>query len=289
MPPRSIEQQLAELTGSLRREYAAHGVPTDEVDAAIAAVRTRFAGATVLTYVPILVERGVRDRLRRPATPPVRECPSRAVPEAPLRRRERDLAGVLRSLRLRTALRGRGDDAGARRRGRPHGDRSARRPADRALRAHSSVPVIIVSARDSELDKVVAFELGADDDVCRPYSSRELVARIRAVLRRRAPGDARADTDLLRAGPVVMDVRRHRVTMAGTQVTLRLREFELLQYLLHNVRRVFSRRQILDRVWGGTPTCGKTIDVHVSRLRARIEPDPATPRYVTTVRYRLAS
>lgn len=162
----------------------------------------------------------------------------------------------------------------------------------RALRTRSSVPVIIVSARDSELDRVLAFELGADDYVSRPYSSRELIARVRAVLRRRRPpDDAGTDPDLLRAGPISMDVRRHRVTVSGSEVALRLREFELLEYLLRNTGRVVTRGQILDRVWGPDRSCAKTVDVHVNRLRARIEPDPAVPRHVLTIRgmgYRLA-
>lgn len=154
----------------------------------------------------------------------------------------------------------------------------------RALRARSaSVPVIIVSARATEIDKVVAFEIGADDYVCRPYSSRELAARMRAVLRRRTAAPRQAE--LLTAGPLTMDLARHRVTVAGSEVALRLREFELLEYLLRNPGRALSRRQIVDRVWGpARDEASKTVDVHVNRIRARIERDPAAPRHLLTVR-----
>lgn len=153
----------------------------------------------------------------------------------------------------------------------------------RALRARSaSLPVIIVTTRAAEIDKVVAFESGADDYVCRPYSSRELAARMRAVLRRRA--GARPTSELLRVGAITMDVGRHRVTVAGTEITLPLKEFELLEYLLRNPGHVLSRRQILDRVWGtDRPDAAKTVDVHVYRIRSRIEPDPTTPIRLLTV------
>jgi two-component system response regulator RegX3 len=156
-----------------------------------------------------------------------------------------------------------------------------------ALRARSSsVPVIIVSARAAEIDKVVAFEVGADDYVCRPYSTLELAARMRAVLRRRVPGCVRPEPELLRAGSLTMDVGRHRVTVAGREVTLPLREFELLAYLLRNCGLVLSRRQILDRVWGadGGGDVANTVEVHVNRIRSRIEEHPTVPRRLLTVR-----
>ena len=156
----------------------------------------------------------------------------------------------------------------------------------KALRTKSSVPVIMVTARDSEIDKVVGLELGADDYVTKPYSARELIARIRAVLRR--GGDA-ADDDLaigvLEAGPVRMDVERHIVAVNGQQITLPLKEFDLLEYLLRNSGRVLTRGQLIDRVWGADYVGDtKTLDVHVKRLRSKIEPDPANPKHLVTVR-----
>ena len=156
----------------------------------------------------------------------------------------------------------------------------------KSLRTRSSVPVIMVTARDSEIDKVVGLELGADDYVTKPYSARELIARIRAVLRR--GGDA-ADDDLaigiLEAGPVRMDVERHIVAVNGQQITLPLKEFDLLEYLLRNSGRVLTRGQLIDRVWGADYVGDtKTLDVHVKRLRSKIEPDPANPKHLVTVR-----
>ena len=156
----------------------------------------------------------------------------------------------------------------------------------KSLRSRSSVPVIMVTARDSEIDKVVGLELGADDYVTKPYSARELIARIRAVLRR--GGDA-ADDDLaigvLEAGPVRMDVERHIVAVNGQQITLPLKEFDLLEYLLRNSGRVLTRGQLIDRVWGADYVGDtKTLDVHVKRLRSKIEPDPANPKHLVTVR-----
>ena len=156
----------------------------------------------------------------------------------------------------------------------------------KSLRTRSSVPVIMVTARDSEIDKVVGLELGADDYVTKPYSARELIARIRAVLRR--GGDA-ADDDLaigiLEAGPVRMDVERHIVAVNGQQITLPLKEFDLLEYLLRNSGRVLTRGQLIDRVWGADYVGDtKTLDVHVKRLRSKIEPDPASPKHLVTVR-----
>jgi two-component system response regulator RegX3 len=154
----------------------------------------------------------------------------------------------------------------------------------RQLRSRSTVPVIMLTAKDSEIDKVVGLEIGADDYVTKPYSSRELVARIRAVLRRRAePEDLLAGT--IEAGPVRMDVERHVVTVSGASVPMPLKEFELLEMLLRNAGRVLTRGQLIDRVWGSDYVGDtKTLDVHVKRLRAKIEPDPKEPRYLVTVR-----
>jgi two-component system, OmpR family, response regulator RegX3 len=144
----------------------------------------------------------------------------------------------------------------------------------RALRAKSSVPVIMLTARDSEIDKVVGLELGADDYVTKPFSSRELLARVRAVLRRGGEPEEVAPATL-EAGPVRMDVERHVVTVGGAQVSLPLKEFELLELLLRNAGRVLTRGQLIDRVWGADYVGDtKTLDVHVKRLRAKIEPDP---------------
>ncbi len=156
----------------------------------------------------------------------------------------------------------------------------------RALRQRSTVPVIMVTARDSEIDKVVGLEIGADDYVTKPYSARELIARVRAVLRR---GGESADGELLpqvlAAGPVRMDVERHVVTVDGGEIPLPLKEFDLLEYLLRNVGRVLTRGQLIDRVWGADYVGDtKTLDVHVKRLRSKIEPDPASPRHLVTVR-----
>jgi two-component system, OmpR family, response regulator RegX3 len=156
----------------------------------------------------------------------------------------------------------------------------------RQLRSRSHVPIIMVTARDSEIDKVVGLEIGADDYVTKPYSPRELVARIRAVLRRQTGTDvAETGTPTLAAGPVRMDVERHVVTVAGTPVPLPLKEFELLEMLLRNAGRVLTRGQLIDRVWGADYVGDtKTLDVHVKRLRSKIEPEPSTPRYIVTVR-----
>lgn len=157
----------------------------------------------------------------------------------------------------------------------------------RQLRARSGVPVIMVTARDSEIDKVVGLEIGADDYVTKPYSSRELIARIRAVLRRGVENEDGGDGDpgVLEAGPVRMDVERHVVVVEGATITLPLKEFDLLEYLLRNSGRVLTRGQLIDRVWGGDYVGDtKTLDVHVKRLRAKIEPDPSTPVHLITVR-----
>lgn len=154
------------------------------------------------------------------------------------------------------------------------------------LRARSSVPVIMVTARDSEIDKVVGLELGADDYVTKPYSARELIARIRAVLRRGGEADDLGLADgVLEAGPVRMDVERHVVSVNGKPITLPLKEFDLLEYLMRNSGRVLTRGQLIDRVWGADYVGDtKTLDVHVKRLRSKIEADPASPTHLVTVR-----
>ena len=154
----------------------------------------------------------------------------------------------------------------------------------RALRVRSTVPVIMLTAKDSEVDKVVGLELGADDYVTKPYSTRELVARIRAVLRRHGEPDELVPTTV-EAGPVRLDVDRHVVSIAGQPVAMPLKEFELLELLLRNAGRVLTRGQLIDRVWGADYVGDtKTLDVHVKRLRSKIEPNPAAPRHIVTVR-----
>src|SRR5689334_5674118 len=155
----------------------------------------------------------------------------------------------------------------------------------RQLRQKSNVPVIMITARDSEIDKVVGLEIGADDYVTKPYSPRELVARIRAVLRRQTGDTGELTPPSLSAGPVRMDVDRHVVTVGGDAVQLPLKEFELLELLLRNAGRVLTRGQLIDRVWGADYVGDtKTLDVHVKRLRSKIEPEPSAPRYIVTVR-----
>jgi two-component system, OmpR family, response regulator RegX3 len=155
----------------------------------------------------------------------------------------------------------------------------------RQLRQRSAVPIIMVTARDSEIDKVVGLEIGADDYVTKPYSPRELVARIRAVLRRQGGEATEVTTPTLAAGPVRMDVERHVVTVAGASVQLPLKEFELLELLLRNAGRVLTRGQLIDRVWGADYVGDtKTLDVHVKRLRSKVEPEPSAPRHIVTVR-----
>ena len=153
----------------------------------------------------------------------------------------------------------------------------------RRIRASSSVPIIMVTARDSEIDTVVGLELGADDYVTKPFSQRELLARMRAVLRRR--GEPEEPSTILEVGDVRLDADRHVVTVRGEQVKLALKEFELLEVLLANAGRVMTRGQLIDRVWGMDYVGDtKTLDVHVKRLRAKIESDPAQPQLLTTVR-----
>lgn len=159
----------------------------------------------------------------------------------------------------------------------------------REIRKTSSVPVIMLTAKDDEFDKVLGLELGADDYVTKPYSSRELLARIKAVLRRGDPttegsGES-ADDAVLRAAGVEMDVERHVVTVRGTEIPFPLKEFELLEMLLRNADRVLTRGQLIDRVWGSNYVGDtKTLDVHVKRLRGKIEEDPRKPVLLVTVR-----
>jgi len=155
----------------------------------------------------------------------------------------------------------------------------------RQIRVKSNVPIIMLTAKDSEVDKVVGLELGADDYVTKPYSSRELVARIRAVLRRRGEATEEVFDGILEAGPVRLDVERHIVTINSESVAFPLKEFELLEFLMRNSGRVLTRTQLIDRVWGSDYFGDtKTLDVHVKRLRAKIEKDPANPVFIQTVR-----
>ncbi len=155
----------------------------------------------------------------------------------------------------------------------------------RRIRMTSQVPIIMVTAKDSEIDKVVGLELGADDYVTKPFSSRELVARIRAVLRRRTSEPGATVDATLRAGSIEMDVERHVVTVDGETVKLPLKEFELLEVLMRNAGRVLTRGQLIERVWGSDYVGDtKTLDVHVKRLRSKIEPDPTEPSVLVTVR-----
>jgi two-component system response regulator RegX3 len=155
----------------------------------------------------------------------------------------------------------------------------------RQIRAKSSVPIIMLTAKDSEIDKVVGLEIGADDYVTKPYSSRELIARIRAVLRRGETGDATNIDGVLSVGPIRLDSDRHVISVNSEQVALPLKEFELLEFLMRNSGRVLTRMQLIDRVWGSDYVGDtKTLDVHIKRLRAKIEKDPANPELIQTVR-----
>jgi two-component system response regulator RegX3 len=155
----------------------------------------------------------------------------------------------------------------------------------REIRRTSSVPVIMLTAKDDEFDKVLGLELGADDYVTKPYSSRELLARIKAVLRRRQDTAEDEEDATLRVGGIEMDVDRHVVSVRGEQVTLPLKEFELLELLLRNADRVLTRGQLIDRIWGADYVGDtKTLDVHVKRLRAKVEEDPKNPVHLVTVR-----
>jgi two-component system response regulator RegX3 len=154
----------------------------------------------------------------------------------------------------------------------------------RNLRQRSSVPIIMVTAKDGEVDKVVGLELGADDYVTKPFSSRELVARIRAVLRRGGEPEELSPS-VVEAGPVRIDVERHIVSVRGQNVPMPLKEFVLLEFLVRNAGRVLSRGQLIDRVWGSDYVGDtKTLDVHVKRVRAKIEEDPGNPVSLLTVR-----
>jgi two-component system response regulator RegX3 len=152
------------------------------------------------------------------------------------------------------------------------------------LRARSNVPIIMLTAKDTEVDKVVGLELGADDYVTKPYSKAELVARIKAVLRRQGDSES-GEGSLISAGPVKIDVERHQVKINEELISLPLKEFELLEFLVRNSGRVLTRTQLIDRVWGSDYFGDtKTLDVHVKRLRAKIEKDPANPTYIQTIR-----
>jgi two-component system response regulator RegX3 len=157
----------------------------------------------------------------------------------------------------------------------------------RAIRTTSSVPIIMLTAKDSEVDKVVGLELGADDYVTKPYSSRELVARIKAVLRRGTPESMDSDSNpaIQVGGRIRMDVDRHQVSVNEILINLPLKEFELLEFLMRNEGRVLTRGQLIDRVWGGDYYGDtKTLDVHIKRLRSKIEVDPANPTLIHTIR-----
>jgi two-component system response regulator RegX3 len=155
----------------------------------------------------------------------------------------------------------------------------------RTIRATSQVPIIMLTAKDSEIDKVVGLELGADDYVTKPYSSRELVARIKAVLRRGSSDENLSEAGVHVSGNIRMDIERHLVTVNGIAISLPLKEFELLEYFMRNQGRVLTRTQLIDRVWGGDYYGDtKTLDVHVKRLRSKIEVDPANPLLIQTIR-----
>ena len=163
----------------------------------------------------------------------------------------------------------------------------------RTLRTKSSVPVIMLTAKDTEIDKVVGLEIGADDYVTKPYSYRELVARMRAVMRRGGETEGEDVDSVLRVGRVHMNTDRHEVKIDGTPVAMPLREFELLELFMRNANRVLTRGQIIDRIWGpGYVGDTKTLDVHVKRVRSKIEVDPSKPTMLKTVRglgYKLVS
>lgn len=154
------------------------------------------------------------------------------------------------------------------------------------IRDVSDTPIIMVTARDAEIDRVVGLEIGADDYVTKPYSSRELIARINAVLRRQRTVEKPAPAEItVEAGPVVMEVDAHRVTVRGEEVQLPLKEFHLLEYLMRNAGRVMPRAQLINRVWGADYVGDtKTLDVHIKRLRSKVEEDPSNPVHLVTVR-----
>jgi two-component system response regulator RegX3 len=155
----------------------------------------------------------------------------------------------------------------------------------RTIRTKSKVPIIMVTAKADEVDKVVGLEIGADDYVTKPFSSRELVARIRAVLRRNSDFEEEPVISTLEVGPVRIDVERHKVSVRGEAISLPLKEFDLLELLMRNAGRVLTRGQLIDRVWGSNYVGDtKTLDVHIKRIRAKIEEDPAEPVHILTVR-----
>jgi two-component system response regulator RegX3 len=155
----------------------------------------------------------------------------------------------------------------------------------RQIRTKSQVPIIMLTAKDTEIDKVVGLELGADDYVTKPYSSRELIARIRAVLRRGNDSSSDLDLGVLTVGPIRLDIDRHVISVNNFPINLPLKEFELLEVLMRNSGRVLTRVQLIDRVWGSDYVGDtKTLDVHIKRLRAKIEKDPANPVFIQTVR-----
>ncbi len=155
----------------------------------------------------------------------------------------------------------------------------------RTIRTQSQVPIIMLTAKDTEIDKVVGLELGADDYVTKPYSRSELVARIRAVLRRGNGVVSEAETGVLSVANIRMDIDRHQVSVGGQPISLPLKEFELLEFLMRNAGRVLTRNQLIDRVWGSDYVGDtKTLDVHIKRLRAKVEKDPANPTLIQTVR-----
>jgi len=155
----------------------------------------------------------------------------------------------------------------------------------RQIRAKSQVPIIMLTAKDTEVDKVVGLELGADDYIVKPYSKAELVARIKAVLRRQGGEVTSEVSGVITAGPISIDIDRHLVMINGAATSLPLKEFELLEFLLRNKGKVLTRTQLIDRVWGSDYFGDtKTLDVHIKRLRAKIENDPANPVYIQTIR-----
>jgi len=156
----------------------------------------------------------------------------------------------------------------------------------RIIRTTSQVPIIMLTAKDAEIDKVVGLELGADDYVTKPYSSRELIARIKAVLRRGNLDDSLdGESEIHVVAGIKLDTGKHQVTINGEVVALPLKEFELLEFLMRNAGRVLTRSQLIDRVWGGDYYGDtKTLDVHIKRLRAKIEADPANPVLIQTIR-----
>jgi two-component system response regulator RegX3 len=155
----------------------------------------------------------------------------------------------------------------------------------RQIRSKSQVPIIMLTAKDTEIDKVVGLELGADDYVTKPYSSRELIARINAVLRRAQNPEIEVENGIITIGPVRLDIDRHQMSLDGKAIALPLKEFELLEFLMRNSGRVLTRSQLIDRVWGSDYFGDtKTLDVHIKRLRAKIEKDPAEPIFIQTVR-----